>query len=498
MAPVSTPMVTRCPKCATAFRITAAQLQSAKGAVRCGSCLHVFKAQEHLVGPATPATQGAAPGKTNPAPSTAPSSTPTSTTQPTPAKAVSKAAATSSAAASQPVAPAKPAAVPTKLEAAQAKPEAAQAKPAAVPAKEAAPAKATAEVRKAASIAPADDLLISDDMDDPSDNHSKDKGQYEFDGFLDIETKPLPSSSLFDRQIREEKEELQDTSDESWAEMLIDEEEQQARQLTTAQAVDTQAEENHFSEPPLEVPEALSQKPGLVFSLVGEAEQPAPAETATEQASTPLAPNLFETPGASTTPEPKRHIKTEPKIRAYDNSRTALLMNIIPAPVEFTAKRISHWSQRLLWPSLSLLALITLVVQIAWLKFDYLSRIEPYRTGYLFVCPLVGCKLPPLVDTREIKVFNLVVRTHPEVADALLVDVILLNKAPYEQPFPDLILAFTNIDDQLVASRRFAPAEYLAGELAGRELIPRNQPIHLSLELVNPGPDAINYQIAIP
>jgi predicted Zn finger-like uncharacterized protein len=42
-------MVTRCPKCATSFRITSAQLQSAKGAVRCGSCLHIFKAQDYLV-----------------------------------------------------------------------------------------------------------------------------------------------------------------------------------------------------------------------------------------------------------------------------------------------------------------------------------------------------------------------------------------------------------------------------------------------------------------
>lgn len=487
MAPVSTPMVTRCPKCATAFRITAAQLQSAKGAVRCGSCLHVFKAQDHLVGPATPATQGTSPGKTNPAPNTAPSPSaqpsPAAKTQPTPAQAVSQ---TGKAAAAVPgsktPAPAQPAAT---------KP-AAQAKPVA------APTKPLVETHKPAKVAAADDLLISDDMDEAGEDAGQDKSQYEFDGFLDIDTKPLPSSSLFERQIREEKEEPQDTSDESWAEMLIDEEEQQARQPSAARALDIQEEEEHFAEPPIDVPEAPSQKPGLVFSLVGEAEQPATAETAAEPASDILDPNLFETPETAAGPEPKRHIKTEPKIRAYDNSRTALLMNIIPAPVEFTAKRISHWSQRLLWPSLSLLAFIALVVQIAWLKFDYLSRIEPYRTGYLFLCPLVGCQLPPLVDTREIKVFNLVVRTHPEVADALLVDVILLNKAPYEQPFPDLILAFTDINDQLVASRRFTPTEYLAGELAGRELIPRNQPVHLSLELVNPGPDAINYQIAIP
>ena len=477
MAPVSTPMVTRCPKCATAFRITAAQLQSAKGAVRCGSCLHVFKAQEHLVDPATAAST--TPGKPHPASTGA---APAASTQPSPT-------VKTQAPATQAVSQTGKSAAAT----AATQPNTASKTPASTPAP--APAKPTAAIRKPVPVAPVDDLLISDDMDEAGDSQREGKGQYEFDGFLDIETKPQPSSSLFERQVREEKEEQQDTSDESWAEMLIDEEEQQARQPAAA---DSQEEENHFAEPPVEVPEVPNQKPGLVFSLVGEAEPPATAETAAEQPSETLDPSLFETPETAANPEPKRHIKTEPKIRAYDNSRTALLMNIIPAPVEFTTKRIRNWYQRLLWPSLSLLAFITLVVQIAWLKFDYLSRIEPYRTGYLFLCPLVGCQLPPLVDTREIKVFNLVVRTHPEVADALLVDVILLNKAPYEQPFPDLVLAFTDLNDQLVASRRFTPAEYLAGELAGRELIPRNQPVHLSLELVNPGPDAINYQIAIP
>ncbi|MEC8427037.1 MAG: MJ0042-type zinc finger domain-containing protein, partial [Pseudomonadota bacterium] len=41
--------VTCCPHCNTSFRITDSQLASAKGAVRCGSCLQVFKASDHLV-----------------------------------------------------------------------------------------------------------------------------------------------------------------------------------------------------------------------------------------------------------------------------------------------------------------------------------------------------------------------------------------------------------------------------------------------------------------
>lgn len=41
--------ITRCPKCTTSFRITEAHLKSAKGAVRCGSCLNIFNAKENLI-----------------------------------------------------------------------------------------------------------------------------------------------------------------------------------------------------------------------------------------------------------------------------------------------------------------------------------------------------------------------------------------------------------------------------------------------------------------
>ncbi len=41
--------ITRCPECKTAFRITRNHLQAAGGAVRCGSCMHVFQANQYIV-----------------------------------------------------------------------------------------------------------------------------------------------------------------------------------------------------------------------------------------------------------------------------------------------------------------------------------------------------------------------------------------------------------------------------------------------------------------
>ena len=41
-------LLTRCPSCTTAFRITAELLKQASGQVRCGRCNHVFPAFAHL------------------------------------------------------------------------------------------------------------------------------------------------------------------------------------------------------------------------------------------------------------------------------------------------------------------------------------------------------------------------------------------------------------------------------------------------------------------
>ncbi len=90
------------------------------------------------------------------------------------------------------------------------------------------------------------------------------------------------------------------------------------------------------------------------------------------------------------------------------------------------------------------------------------------------------------------------VRSHPELDNALIVDSILLNNAPFEQPFPHFTLSFSDLDGKPLAWRRFTPREYLGGELAGAALMPRGQPVHISLEIEDPGPEAVNYSAQIP
>jgi hypothetical protein len=131
--------------------------------------------------------------------------------------------------------------------------------------------------------------------------------------------------------------------------------------------------------------------------------------------------------------------------------------------------------------------------QSLWFQFDVWSRDLQFRPIYERICPYVGCRLPVLRALEAMHSRNLVVRSHPDVAGALLVDALLVNEAPYPQPFPLIELRFSSMAGQLVAGRRFKPAEYLAGEMRGATMIEPMTPVHISLEIEDPGADAVNY-----
>ena len=46
---MATQYKTRCPHCAAQFKITDEHLKQARGAVRCGSCLQIFQANDYPV-----------------------------------------------------------------------------------------------------------------------------------------------------------------------------------------------------------------------------------------------------------------------------------------------------------------------------------------------------------------------------------------------------------------------------------------------------------------
>ena len=263
-----------------------------------------------------------------------------------------------------------------------------------------------------------------------------------------------------------------------------------------------------FSEPPeervqvVEAPEptktpATRQRtePSMSFHIDDiDDEPPLRSTLEDDELDPPVTPVIeaVEEPEPEERPQPRRK-RPRPSTGVHDD----VLQDLEDDPLHLYAqKRASGWGRRLLWLLLVLIAAAGLAGQYIAYQFDDLARQDAYRPWFQQLCPTLGCTVPSRVDIAHIKSSNLVVRSHPEFAGALVVDAIIYNRATFSQPFPLLELRFADLNGSLIASRRFKPAEYLSGELAGVSEMPSQTPIHISLDILDPGNKAVNYSLS--
>ncbi len=143
-----------------------------------------------------------------------------------------------------------------------------------------------------------------------------------------------------------------------------------------------------------------------------------------------------------------------------------------------------------------LIATLALVAQVFWFQFSEWSTDTRFRPVYSWFCKMTGCELPVMRDLSQIISKNLVVRSHPDIQDALIVDALIINEADFPQPFPTIEMRFYTMGEHLVAGQRYMPGEYLAGDLKGYTVFQPMTPVHISLEIKDPGPDAVNYRMS--
>jgi len=441
--------VTQCPHCRTSFRVNLAQLGAAHGAVRCGACLHVFNAAQQLLeqGQQLPATP-------RPLPAAPPAATPTA----------SPPSAPPAAEQAPPPSPAQPASAPEAAE---------------------------------------DTLWIHDDLDLDSLDLDEELAKLEAQEqqlsqqFLALERAPKPAETF-----HAPTDAGREAHDEQWAEALLHED-----RPKTALSIDpaVPGEPPQAPTPPRPTSAASTERPAR-------SEPPLDLSAAAADAPAPAADELrlsaqrddgnsdlvaLDRLDDELPADPPLHQPSAKAPRSEPGLRSEHLFELDDEPLQLDWQRPrKHWGRRLGWSLLALLAAAALAGQYVTYHFDELARQDRYRPWFERLCPAIGCSLPSKVDIEQIKSSNLVVRSHPEFSGALVVDAILYNRAPFAQPFPLLEMRFADINGQLLASRRFKPSEYLAGELAGQAEMPPQTPIHVSLDILDPGTQAVNYSLS--
>jgi predicted Zn finger-like uncharacterized protein len=154
-----------------------------------------------------------------------------------------------------------------------------------------------------------------------------------------------------------------------------------------------------------------------------------------------------------------------------------------------------HWLTNILFGLANLSLALLLLVQASWFHYEKLAKYPQLASLYQLACKQFSCTLPKLEDINKIKNNNLVVRSHPTARKSLIIDTVIENDAGFEQNFPSIALYFSDINKKIIAQRLIKPNEYRTGEILSWKKMPSKQPIHISLEIIDPGKEAVNYTL---
>lgn len=426
--------ITQCPRCGTSFRVTEAHLAVAAGAVRCGSCLHIFNARDHWAATTPPA--------------------PEKNEKPLAAKQIEDIEIDDDALFDD----------ETPL----------------FDDDEPAPTKTSG----GSIFNPADDDF--DIIDDGSPEQISDK-------FLELNSWEEESGHSFGRETDTETPE--DAADDQWTQKLLEDDDEK-----TAAALQAPARSSVFDDfdsvldniPEVEEQEELAPQQSAAIGEFSEEFLNLDADYTARRASPATATKIEEV---------NEEIVLE-SMRADTLSNPDRNPSLLGLPgLEQEPLQLHQFVHEPRWPKilwrLGLVAALALSGgQYIYFNFDSLARGQ-LRPWLAQACNYIGCVLPPQADINQIRTNSLIVRSHPTRHGALAVDAIITNQADFAQPYPPLQLQFSDLNGVPVAGRRFRPEEYLGGELTGSRLMPIQQPVHIALELVDPGPRAVNYLLTV-
>ncbi len=176
--------------------------------------------------------------------------------------------------------------------------------------------------------------------------------------------------------------------------------------------------------------------------------------------------------------------------RAERERAVALLLE---PPLQPAAEARQGWG----WVVANALLALLLLAQLAYAQREELAQRPAWRPWVELLCAAAGCELPPRRDLGRLRLEERRVEADARQPGVLQVEALLVNEAPFAQPYPLLELRFTDLQDRLVAGRRFRPREYLPPRLrpgeATRASLAPGQAVRIRLRLRDPGPEAVNY-----
>lgn len=147
-----------------------------------------------------------------------------------------------------------------------------------------------------------------------------------------------------------------------------------------------------------------------------------------------------------------------------------------------------------LWTVLAVILLLALAAQLAYFLRDKLAANYPeFRPVMEAICDDLNCTLSLPRDTKQVLILGSDLQTEDE--GNLALEITLANRATHAMAWPVLELTLTDVEDQPVARRMFAPSEYLPSSKMETAGIQARSEIPFNLQLQSKGLKAAGYRL---
>ncbi len=166
-----------------------------------------------------------------------------------------------------------------------------------------------------------------------------------------------------------------------------------------------------------------------------------------------------------------------------------------PATPLFAQRARGRWRRRLGWTLVAVL-LLALLAQGVWIARAALLPYAAVRTPLLAALQALHLPTPQRADAALLQLDAADIRPLPGAPGVLLISASIHNRADWTQPYPALQVTLSNLAGKPVAARVFAPAAYLPDAALAAHGLPAGARAAISLEVRDPGRQAVAFAIA--
>ncbi len=144
---------------------------------------------------------------------------------------------------------------------------------------------------------------------------------------------------------------------------------------------------------------------------------------------------------------------------------------------------------------LALLLMAALLAQLALFRNIEIVNAFPQTRPWLEqFCRYTPCRIHTQRDIDKISMIERDIRAHPKNKKALQITATIINKARFNQPYPKIQVSLSDLTGAVVAQRRFTPADYLGSLNSPFLLMKPGTPVHIRIEVLDPGRDAVSFE----